>query len=55
MLLMSSCITYVKETGRFYPRRTNIRPYHRLGINGFHLKNKRYRAYLYPPENRKSK
>lgn len=52
-LLMTSCVTYVRETGRFYPRRNNLRPYHGWGINGFRLRNKRFnRMYLYPPQNR---
>ena len=56
-LLMMSCVTYVRETGRFHARHTNLRPYHQFGINGFRLRNKRFndRMYLYPPENRKRK
>ncbi len=47
-MLTTSCITYVKETGKFYPRRTNIRPTHRMGINGYHLKNQYYLKRVQP-------
>ncbi len=42
LLITTSCITYVKETGKFYPRQKNIKPTHRFGINGINLKNKQY-------------
>lgn len=41
-ILTSSCYTYVRETGRFYHKRANLRRYHRLGINGFHIKSREY-------------
>ncbi len=41
-MITTSCITYVKETGKFYPRQKNIKPTHRFGINGINLKNKQY-------------
>ena len=52
-LLMTSCVTYVKETGRFYGRRSYLKPYRMFGFNGFRLRNRRYnRMFLYPPQNR---
>ncbi len=41
-MLTSSCYTYVRETGRFHHKRANLRRYHRLGINGFHIRNREY-------------
>lgn len=45
-ILTSSCYTYVRETGRFYHKRANLKRYHRLGINGFHLRNREFSKQL---------
>jgi hypothetical protein len=45
-VLTSSCYTYVRETGRFHHRRSNLKRYHRLGINGFHIRNREYSKQL---------
>lgn len=47
-LLMSSCVTYVRETGRFYSSRHRMKQYHHFGINGLRLRNRVYKKYLYP-------
>ena len=49
MITLSGCFTYVPVTHRFYPRRTNIRPYHRLGINGYRIPQQRYRQQIQRP------
>ena len=41
-VLTSSCYMYVRETGRFYHKRANLKRYHRFGINGFHIRNREY-------------
>ena len=45
-ILTSSCYTYVRETGRFHHKRTNLKRYHRMGINGFHIRNREYSKQL---------
>jgi hypothetical protein len=45
-ILMSSCYTYVRETGRFHHKRVNLRRYHRFGINGFHIRNREFSKQL---------
>jgi hypothetical protein len=45
-VLTSSCYTYVRETGRFHHRRVNLQRYHRMGINGFHIRNREYSKQL---------
>lgn len=45
-ILLSGCVTYVRETGRWYPRHRHIRPYHKFGINGFHIRNRQFRKQL---------
>lgn len=43
MATMTSCFTYIKETGKFYPRKKNIKKYHDIGINGINIKQHRYK------------
>jgi hypothetical protein len=45
-VLTSSCYMYVRETGRFHHRRVNLQRYHRMGINGFHIRNHEYSKQL---------
>jgi hypothetical protein len=45
-VLTSSCYTYVRETGRFHHKRTNLRRYHHMGINGFHIRNREFSKQL---------
>jgi hypothetical protein len=52
LITLSGCFTYVRETGRFYPRRHNIRPYHRLGINGYRIPQQRYKQISPKPRRR---
>jgi hypothetical protein len=51
----SSCYTYIPGFGI---RRTNVRlqPYHRIGVNGYHLPNRRYNRIIIPrtPKHRQS-
>jgi hypothetical protein len=49
---LTSCITYVRETGRFYPRNRNLQPTHRMGINGYHLRNQYYFRHIQPLKKR---
>lgn len=49
-ILLSGCVTYVRETGRWYPNRRYIRPYHGFGINGMRIPNRRYnKSFMVPP------
>ena len=45
-ILMSSCYTNVRETGRFHHKRVNLRRYHRFGINGFYIRNREFSKQL---------
>jgi hypothetical protein len=49
---LTSCFTYVRETGRFYPRNRNFKPNHRIGINGYHLRNRYYFRQIQPIKKR---
>jgi hypothetical protein len=46
--MTSSCYTYIPGFGI---RRTNVRlqRYHRMGVNGYHLPNRRYNRLVIPP------
>lgn len=49
-ILLSGCVTYVRETGRWYPKHRYIRPYHKFGINGIRIPNRRYnRSFMNMP------
>jgi hypothetical protein len=54
-ILTSSCYTYIPGFG---VRRVNTRlqPYHRMGVNGYHLPNRRYNRIIIPhsPKRRQS-
>lgn len=52
MVTLTGCFTYVRETGRFYPRNKNLRPNHRIGINGYHLRNRYYFRQVQPIKKR---
>jgi hypothetical protein len=52
LITLSGCFTYVRETGRFYPRNRNLQPNHRMGINGYHLKNRYYFRQVEPIKKR---
>jgi hypothetical protein len=45
--ITSSCYTYIPGFG---VRRVNTRlqPYHRMGVNGYHLPNRRYNRIIIP-------
>jgi len=51
----SSCYTYIPGFG---VRRVNskLKPYHRMGVNGYHLPNRRYNRIIIPhsPKRRQS-
>lgn len=46
IVTLTGCFTYVPLTHRFYPRQRNIRPYHRLGINGYRIPQQRFKKTL---------
>ena len=52
IVTLTGCFTYVRETGRFYPRNRNLQPNHRMGINGYHLKNQYYFRRIQPVKKR---
>jgi hypothetical protein len=53
--ITSSCYTYIPGFGI---RRVNtkLKPYHRIGVNGYHLPNRRYNRIIIPhsPKRRQS-
>jgi hypothetical protein len=53
--ITSSCYTYIPGFG---VRRVNtkLKPYHRMGVNGYHLPNRRYNRIIIPhsPKRRQS-
>ena len=50
--MSSSCYTYIPGYGI---RRTNVKlqRYHRMGVNGYHLPNRRYNRIIIPPTPRR--
>ena len=52
LITLSGCFTYVRETGKFYPRNRNLQPNHRMGINGYHLKIRYYFRQVEPIKKR---
>ena len=46
IITLSGCITYIRETGRFYPRRHNVKPFYRFGINGYRIPQQRYQQRI---------
>ena len=46
IITLTGCFTYVPVTHRFYPRQRNIKPYHRLGINGYRIPQQRFKKTL---------